>query len=92
MKITLIDWVAWKLIQMVALIQGAIYDYALRHARDNKEFFKFMENSLSGYYIFQMSLNDLPDIARRKLLEQGKLLLFIFIGGFTIGQIMRLLK
>lgn len=92
MKITLIDWVAWKYIQVSALIQGAIYDFALRYARDDKEFFKFMGYSLSGYYIFQMSLNDLPDMVRKKLLGMGRLMLFILIAVFIMGKVVSLLK
>lgn len=92
MKITLIDFMAWKLIQITMLIQGAIYDFALRYAHDDKEFFKFMQYSLSGYHIFQMSLNDLPDMARKKLLGMGRLMLFILVAVFIMGKVVSLLK
>ena len=92
MVIILIDWLAWKLIQLASLIQGTIFDYALRFARDKKEFFEFMQYSLSGYYIFRMSPNELPDMAKKKLLGRGRLMLGIFLGGFILGKIMEILK
>ncbi len=92
MKTTLIDFMAWRLIQVSALIQGAMYDFALRYTRDKEEFFKFMQYSLSGYYIFQMSLNDLPDMVRKKLLGMGRLMLFILIAVFIMGKVVSLLK
>lgn len=79
MRIPVVDFLAWKLIQFTGLIQGLFWDLLTPKHGDVISKAKYIQRSESGRYLSKVNPEDLPTEMRQRLLNLGRFLLLLTV-------------
>ena len=74
-----VDEIAFKIMQIIALITAVVLQYVSKYIQDPDTNFKVEGMAYSNWFLFYSELEDLPFEMRSQILLVGRLLLGIII-------------
>lgn len=83
----ILDLLTWEFIKLYLLMQELFITLAIPYIKDPKLGNKIQHHLISCQVLRTMSLNELPSIARDKILWQGRLMLVLLLGTIVFKEL-----
>lgn len=79
------DLLCWELVKVNFVITEFLLTLVVPYIKDQRLSYKIQMYLISLSVLKTMNLEDIPSVARDKVIKQGRLLFFIILGGFLMN-------